>query len=234
MRGFFLVTLVLTQLLFANDDSKRVFRKEPTFLSKGIYIDLKSTLGAFPAPHSAQQQEDEVQLKTYQASRSTEDCARAQSEMRVSLENFVGSKSDLLSKQELEQYSALFEQLQSDAEYFIYQLKADFPRQRPFRYIEGLVPCVDREITGAYPSAQAVQSKLLALLLSEIYPDKKTQFEERALEIAQSGVLSGMHHPTDIHAGRYVAEHLFKAFMKAKDFQLAMDVAKENATVLAR
>lgn len=234
MRGIFLGVFFFTAQLFAKDDSKAAFPKEPVFLSKKIYVDIKSTVGAVPAPYSAQQQEDEVQLRTYQASRSAEDCARAKEDISVTLESFIGSKGDLLTKQELDQYSSFFAQLQNDADYFVYQLKADFPRQRPFRYIEGLDPCVERVITGSYPSQQAVQAKLLALVLSEYHPDKKTQFEERALEMAQSGVVTGMHHPTDIHAGRYVAEHLFKALMKSKDFQVALDITKEKASLLAR
>jgi len=236
MRNLFLGVVLFSQLIFSGafavETATHPVPKEPKFLSKDIYKDLKSTLGAAPALNSPQQKEDEVVLRNYQQVRSVEDCKRAQAEVYVSLESFFGPQSKVLTKEEVAQYSSFFEQVRNDADYFIQQLKVDFPRERPFRYLTDLNPCVAREITGAYPSGHAVLAKLYALILSEYFPERKFQLEERALQIAQGRVLSGMHHPTDITAGRSIAEHLFKSLMRSKDFQVAMDLA--NVTGLAR
>ena len=75
-----------------------------------------------------------------------------------------------------------------------------------------------KEVTGAYPSGHAVLSKLYALILTDLQPQLKEELEARAQQIADHRVLSGMHHRSDINAGRKVAELTYAKLKKSKKF----------------
>jgi acid phosphatase (class A) len=119
-------------------------------------------------------------------------------------------------------------QVRNDADYFIQRLKIDFPRQRPFLYVPGLEPCVLKEVTGAYPSGHAAISRLQALILSRLYPERSQALFARARAIGQSRVLSGMHHPSDIRAGEELAEKLYGEFGKSESFQRALRALEQR------
>ncbi len=234
-RGALLSLSVLVHFANSEEVALHPTPTDPVYLSKKIYHDLRAQLGPAPTMNSAAQKADEEALYVFQAKRSDEDCKNANREVYVSLDNFFGPHSGILTKQEVAQLNGFFGQIRNDADYFIQQLKTDFPRQRPFRYLSDIKPCVPVEITGAYPSGHAVLSKLYALILAEQFPDKTKDLEVRAQEIAQHRVLSGMHHPTDIEAGRALAMKLFSSFMKSKSFKNDLEMYKAALVpVLAR
>lgn len=154
-----------------------------------------------------------------QKTRTEVDCQRAKREVMVSLGNFFGPPSGPLDQGTVAKLSPFFEQVRNDSDFFIQKLKKDFPRQRPFQYIKGLTPCVAKEVTGAYPSGHSVLAKLFAMILSDMFPEKKLQFDQLAEQIAVDRVLSGMHHRTDIEAGASVGEHIYHEMKKSKKFQ---------------
>lgn len=183
--------------------------KDPIYLSKASYDTIKQALPPPPMPQSSEQAEDERELFSLQRSRSAQDCNAAMSEVFVSLGSFYGKPYGPLDERSIEKLTAFFEQVRNDADYYIQRLKRDFPRKRPFLYLSGLNRCVPREVTGAYPSGHAVLSKLFALILSDIDPQSRNAFEARGAEIGKHRVVSGMHHPTDVAAGRALASLIY-------------------------
>jgi acid phosphatase (class A) len=59
----------------------------------------------------------------------------------------------------------------------------------------------------------------LAIVLGEIFPDKKQAFLARAAEIAQSRVDAGVHNPSDIAEGEVLGRATGAAILASPAFQ---------------
>lgn len=224
---FFCLALLAPAIVFAQSDTvHHPAPKEPTLISANLYDKFKSQLQAPPSLQSAAQKNDEKTLFALQKSRTPKDCAQAGKEVFVSLESFYGQPHGPLAPADIKKLSQFFNHVRNDGDFFIQKLKVDFPRQRPFAYIEGIEPCVPKEVTGAYPSGHAALSKLYALILSDLYPADKAALETRAAEIGKHRVLSGMHHPTDVENGRKLAELVYGELQKSPAYR---SVFKEAA-----
>ena len=199
--------------------------KKPVYISDSVYPKLKTEIPEPPRLGSELQRLDEEALLKAQSLRTSNQCKVAESVVRVSLNNFYGTPAGVLTEREVLKLSALFEQIRNDGDFFIQKLKVDFPRKRPFLYIAGINPCVPKEVTGAYPSGHATLAKLYELILSDIFPDRAARFKDRAQEIAQSRVLSGMHHPSDIDSGKVLGAKLYEQFKQSSKFKMALKEA---------
>ncbi len=211
---------------FGSDTVIHPTPKTPIFLSESIYTKLKSEVAEPPQPGSEAQLRDEAELFKAQLARTEEQCRQAEFVVLVSLKSFYGQPMGPLTDKEVIKLTSLFEQIRNDGDFFIQKMKVDFPRQRPFLYISGLEPCVRKEVTGAYPSGHAALSTLYALILSDLFPEHAAQFKQRADEIAQSRILSGMHHPSDIESGKELGAVLYKELKQSLKFKKALKEAK--------
>ncbi len=192
-------------------------------MKSDFYPILKKTLAQPPQKGSDQQKADEEELLKLQESRSQADCDQAKFEVLVSLQNFFGVPNGPVPEPTVKKLAPFFEQLRNDGDYFIQRLKIDYPRQRPFLYLSSLNPCVPKEVTGAYPSGHAVLSKLFALVLADIFPKQKEVLETRAQAIADHRILSGMHHRSDVDAGRRLATLVYEELRKSPKYQVDLN-----------
>ena len=67
----------------------------------------------------------------------------------------------------------------------------------------------------SYPSGHAAQSYYVALVLSDIYPQLRDELFEVAEAVAQSRIDRGVHFPSDLDAGRLVANQLYQQNKKS-------------------
>lgn len=217
----FLIFLIFLPLAIMAKDEQAIhpIPKEPKIISSELMSKLKANIKSPPKKNSDAQKQDEKKLKDFQKSRSLAQCDRAKSEVYVSLASFYGKPYGFLSQVEVSRLTSFFEQIRNDADYYIQLIKKEYPRQRPFLYIEGLHPCVPREVTGAYPSGHATLARLYALILKDLYPQKAQIIDSRSEEISADRVLSGMHHPSDISAGKVLGDELYKEFKINPNYQ---------------
>lgn len=199
---------------------------EPKFLAAARYEEFKAKVAAPPATGSGPQAADEKALLDYQRERRPEDCARAESEVQLSLNNFYGGPRGPLRPAEVASLERFFGQLRNDADYYIQRLKVDFPRPRPFLYVKGLEPCIPREKTQAYPSGHAAIAQLQARVLASLFPERAEAFLERARVIGRDRVLAGVHHPSDVAAGQALADQIYDALKKSAAYRAALAEAK--------
>jgi acid phosphatase (class A) len=202
--------------------------KEPSYISKDWYTTLKESLPPPPQAGSQGQKRDEETLFALQRTRNDQDCKAAHGEVFVNLGNFFGSPRGVLDNGTVDKLGPFFEKVRNDADYFIQKLKKDFPRKRPFVYLERINPCVPREVTDAYPSGHAVLSKLFALILSDAFPEKREQLDSRSIEIGRHRVLSGMHHPSDVDAGRQAAQVIYDKLKQSAGYQADLGLALKS------
>lgn len=182
-----------------------VFALLPSLAFAWSTSEVKNLLGDYPRAGSAELQRDFDILFNYQNIRTTEQCEFAQSEESASFSKFF-AKSGLLSSAELAQLKGRMTkvsmQLLSDIEF----AKNVYKRPRPFLYNNDITPCLREPDGYAFPSGHATSSRVFALLLSKLYPERKESFLKRADEVAENRVLGGVHHPSDIEAGKKFAD----------------------------
>lgn len=104
-------------------------------------------------------------------------------------------------------------------------VKEKFVRKRPYEADSTLEPCIKRSstVSRSYPSGHTTYAYVYALFMAEIMPQKRSEFLNRAEEIGKSRILGGVHYPSDVAAGRVLAEALFAQFMQSKLFREKMD-----------
>lgn len=108
-------------------------------------------------------------------------------------------------------------------------------RQRPYLEAEGAV-CVRTtpEVgqSSAYPSGHAAAGWLWARILADLAPDRSEQLLERGRRIGDSRVICGLHHPTDVEAGRRLADALYADLSADPGFQADLAAARVEVAAL--
>lgn len=189
------------------------------YISSDIFEKIKSQINPFPQPGSSAQSIDEFALRKFQKSRTERDCERARSEVIVSLQNFYGKPFGPLESKQIETLEPFIDQIRADAGFYIGQVKRNFNRTRPYEYLKDLKPCVDLEKSLSYPSGHATLAVLYALVLGDILPDKSQVLHERSQVIAQDRVLAGVHHPSDIAAGKKLGQVLYNEISQSTRYK---------------
>lgn len=134
------------------------------------------------------------------------------------IEDLVEKCDDLLNgfitickKNGLEFNKEYMESLIDEAGEIIIKVKYKYNRPRPFQLapILGIalnVEKVDTASTPSFPSGHACQSKLVANVLSIMYPELEKRFQKHAEKVAYSRYIGGLHFPSDIVYGVELAD----------------------------
>lgn len=101
--------------------------------------------------------------------------------------------------------------------YFIMELKDYYDRPRPSVLAKEFgidLNFVDLSSarTLSFPSGHAVQSHVLAYILSDMFPKHKKSFEKMAGDISMSRMMAKVHYPSDIEMGKKIAKELYKQY----------------------
>lgn len=198
----------------------------PVYLDSKYYETLIKEGPGVPAKNSKEQAEDEKILLEYQKNRTDKECQAAKEEVKVTLLGLFAKPHGPLDETKLTGLEPLFKQIRNDADFQIFNLKKHYGRPRPYVYLSSIHPCIDLEKSMAYPSGHATLGKLFALVLSDLFPDQKEAIRAQGDATGTHRVLGGVHHPSDIAAGRLIAEKIYKELKKSKKFQTDFEKAK--------
>jgi acid phosphatase (class A) len=80
--------------------------------------------------------------------------------------------------------------------------------------------------TPSYPSARTAGCRVWAEVLGALYPDKRAALLAHADRSAWLRVIGGAHYPTDVTAGRIVAEALIHHLQRSAAYQAELLVAQ--------
>jgi acid phosphatase (class A) len=86
--------------------------------------------------------------------------------------------------------------------------KAKFDRARPRQYSKEVDPSIAPPGHPAYPSGHSTDAHTLALLLSGIWPENKSQLLSIAHQIAANREIAGVHYRSDTAAGYLLAQQI--------------------------
>lgn len=111
-------------------------------------------------------------------------------------------------------------------------------RPRPYLEAKGGV-CVrtsaEVDQSSAYPSGHAAAGWLWARILSELAPDRAAELMAQGRRIGDSRVVCGLHHPSDVEAGRQLGDALYARLQADPAFQADLEAARaEIAAIRAK
>jgi acid phosphatase (class A) len=191
-------------------------------------IDFKSILTPPPTTQSDQTQLEIKLILTLQTTRTDADVKRALSEAKISPFLFSDVLGSWFNADDLPVTAEFLGKVHANAMSLKDSAKTVFVRDRPFLVDSRIKPCVVVDPSYSYPSGHSFDSMLLAMTLSEIFPDQKDGLIARARLVGDDRVMAGVHYPSDVAAGRTLAKAVFDIMMKNPDFQTGLEKAREE------
>ncbi len=184
-----------------------VFTVTATNASAREYRFFGYHLPAPPAKGSDVDRQDFTELHQYQDERTPAECAIAQTESHLTLEDAFGPSTGVLTAAEVKKVKFLSFRIIAKAAIAVLYYKTKFKRPRPYNEDSTLVPCVQKPGPHdmAYPSGHATTGYALALALAKKFPAKSDLIMKQGLQIGNNRLLGGVHHPSDVAAGRALA-----------------------------
>lgn len=105
----------------------------------------------------------------------------------------------------------LINKICQDVRKIILELKLFYKRPRPFRLDSKLNDRLLDSMEGfAYPSGHSTQSYLLYYVLSDLYPNLRSQLLKTTEDIVFSRQMARAHYPSDIRFGKKLAKSLYE------------------------
>ncbi|NLH38553.1 MAG: phosphatase PAP2 family protein [Elusimicrobia bacterium] len=199
------------QVIVSGDEQRLVY-----------YVDIKNPMFLnFPPPPAAgsdEEKRDFLILHEWQDKRTDKDCELANAESHADYEELFGDISPFINP-EPEDLKKTLKDIKKETDYIVGIVKERYNRPRPFHKDETLSPCLGKIGGLAYPSGHATISRVYANLLSDLVPARSDEFFKRADLVALNRVIGGVHHPTDIEAGKKLGDIIYNEFKKDKNFQ---------------
>ena len=173
-----------------------------------------SAIGPFPPLGSSEEINDYNTLMNYQLTRTKKQCDLAGQEASANLEVFYGK---LLTPAELVRAKSKFKWLTVKTGLIILTQKKKYDRPRPYISHTDIKPCIELEGSTAYPSGHTTLGRVYGRVLSAMYPDRSDKFMKRSDVVALNRVIGGVHHPSDIEAGKKLGDAIADDYLDSGD-----------------
>ncbi|MGO8679270.1 MAG: phosphatase PAP2 family protein [Limisphaerales bacterium] len=186
-----------------------------------------------PLPHSAEQAADLAAVVAACRGCTTNDAALAFGEKKFSIFNFAPAIGGFFQPGRLPRTEAFFHHLQKDAAAAADAAKDYWKRPRPFM-VDPSLASGSLEKSFGYPSGHATEGMVLALVLAELFPDRREAILAIGRDLGWHRVGIGRHYPTDIYAGRVFALAIVRQMKTNPAFQHDLAEAKAEIVSTAR
>jgi acid phosphatase (class A) len=183
-----------------------------------------------PAAGSAEEAADLASVRAVFKGRTPEELARAKKDSGLSLFLFAPAVGSVFQPGKLPKTEALFEKVKKAIGGAIDAPKNHWKRKRPY-VLDPELSLGAPEPSFSYPSGHSARGTAYALLVAELFPEKKDAILEIGRTIGWDRVLIGKHFPTDVQAGRVLGQAIFREVSASPAFQ--QDLAEAKAEVLA-
>ena len=189
-------------------------------------IDAVRLLPAPPAVDSDEARAERELMLTLQRQRTAGQTARCRSEVKVTLAAFARVLGPWFTVEKLPGLAQLLKRAEHDALFFADAAKNHYQRKRPAAEDPRIQIAVENEATPAYPSCHATRGMLFAEIIAQLAPQQEAALLERGREIGWDRVIAGMHHPSDIFAGRVIGQAAAQALLANPRFQQELAAAR--------
>lgn len=111
--------------------------------------------------------------------------------------------------------------------------------QRPRPYVEDRAiklcydnPQVPLDPLRSYPSGHAANGYAAALIIAEVFPERRQPIIARGIRYGENRVVCGAHHPSDVFEGQLLAIEYFKEVAMVERFRRDLDCARAENDML--
>src|SRR3984957_18229881 len=183
-----------------------------SYLSAGK-PDAVALLAPPPLPDSVEQAADLAEVQAVCHATPSNDITVAFSEKKFDIFNFKPAIGDFFQPGKFPKTEAFFHRVQTDAEAVTDNAKNFYKRPRPY-VVDPSLASGKLEKSFSYPSGHSTESMVLALVLADLVPDQQDAILAKARSIGWHRVEIARHYPTDIYAGRVLAQAIVKQMKK--------------------
>jgi acid phosphatase (class A) len=174
-----------------------------------------------PAPGSVEQAADLAATISVFKACTPADRALAQSEKKFFIDSFTPVVGAFFVPGKLPKTEEFFQAVAKETSAVLDCAKDSWKRPRPY-VLEPVLANGEPEKSFSYPSGHSTRATVFALLLADLVPDKRDAILEMGRNIGWRRVEIGRHYPTDIYAGRTLAQAIVRELKASPDFQRAM------------
>jgi acid phosphatase (class A) len=181
-----------------------------------------------PAPGSDEAAADLQEARAVFNSRTHEQEARAMKDAKLTFALYEPAIGSGIHLDKLPKTDAVLKELKSEIKEVIDAPKAHYHRLRPYQ-VDPSLSLGAPESNASYPSGHSTVGMVYALVLAQIYPEKKDAILEIGRNIGWDRVVIGKHFPTDVYAGRVLATAIVREMLANPMFQHDVEAAKAEA-----
>jgi acid phosphatase (class A) len=191
-------------------------------------VDLVRILAPPPAPQSPEGKAELEAVLEVQRTRTDAEIKRAQADDELSVFRYGDVMGEAFSPQNLPFAAPFFKDVAADGGRVVNPTRAHFNRRRPIQVDKRVEPVVSAG-GGSYPSGTAAFAYVAAILLVNMVPEKAPAIFARAADWGHNRVVSGVHYPSDVEAGRISGSVIVNVLLH--DAAFMADFAKAKAEV---
>lgn len=192
--------------------------------------DAMALLPPPPLAGSPEQAADMQEVRDVSRAAPSNDVAVAFTEKEFTIFNFTPAIGPFFQPGKFPKTEAFMHGVQRDAEAVTDHAKNFWKRPRPFM-IDHTLATGKLEKSFSYPSGHSTESMVLALVLADLFPEKRDAIIAEARTIGWHRVEIARHYPTDIYAGRVLAQAIVRQMKESPDYQ--RDFAAAQAEIAA-
>jgi acid phosphatase (class A) len=221
MKPHRLPALVLCAALLA-------LRVSAAFLPAGT-PDATALLAPPPVRNSAEDRLDLENTYAVHTSAAPAEIALGQDENKLTIFHFAPAIGPWFVSGKFPKTEALFKEVEAEAKQVTDESKKFFKRPRPYHVAPERFPhSIEHEDPThySYPSGHSTRGTVFALLLAELFPDRREAILAKGREAGWLRVQGGVHYPTDIQAGRVLGQELARDFLRSPEFQAGLAAAR--------
>jgi acid phosphatase (class A) len=194
------------------------------------HLDPVTLLAPPPLPDSPEQTADMAEVRAVSRAAPRNDVALAVLEGKFNVFNFAPAVGSFFQSASLPKTTAFFHHIQKEAKTVTERAKDYWQRPRPF-VTDPSLASEQLEKSFSYPSGHATESMALALVLADLFPDQRDAIVAEARSIGWHRVEIARHYPTDIYAGRVLAQAIVREMKQNPEFQ--KDFAQARSEIAA-
>ena len=193
--------------------------------------DAIALLAPPPLPNSPEQAADLAEVQSVCHAAPSSDVEAAKAEKKFTLFTFAPAIGDFFRPGEFPKTEELLDNVQRDAAKVTDVAKEHWRRPRPYA-IDPTLASGKLEKSFGYPSGHSTESMVLALVLADLFPDRRDAIIAKARLIGWHRVEIGRHYPTDIYAGRVLAQAIVREMKRQAGFQKDFAAAKSEIAAM--
>ena len=204
-------------------------RASDRYLTPG-HPDGVALLAPPPAAGSDEEAADLQMSRALFKARTDAETARAKVDANLSIFSFAPVIGPIFQPGKFPKTEALMAEIKKEMRDVINAPKNHWARKRPYQMDPSLA-FGEPENTYSYPSGHSTVGTVDALVLAELFPDKREAILALGRQIGWSRVLTGYHFLTDVRAGRVLGQAIVRELMASPSFQ--HDLAEAKAEIAA-